>query len=92
MGATDDPRMPNCGRIYIGLPSLKQIWSLSLDEYWKRGKLLGNARCTWSGRLRSTNQNYKTWRMQAGFWTNWKESVSPLAIQDPISPPQSVKD
>src|ERR1039457_7630734 len=88
----DDPKMRNYGSSCTGLPSLKQIWSLSLDEYWKRGKLLGNAHCTWSGRRRSTHQNYKTWRMQVGFWTNWKESVSPLDIQDTISPPRSVKD
>src|ERR1039457_6576532 len=88
----DDPKMRNYGSSCTGLPSLKQIWSLSLDEYWKRGKLLGNAHCTWSGRLRTTNQNYKTWCMQVGFWTNWKESVRPLDIQDPISQPRSIKD
>ena len=37
-----DPKVPNYGSIYIGLPSLKQIETLSLDDYWKRGKLLRN--------------------------------------------------
>ena len=42
-GETDNPKMPNCGRSYTELPSLKQIWNLSLNEYLKREKLPGSA-------------------------------------------------
>jgi C4-dicarboxylate-specific signal transduction histidine kinase len=44
--ATDDPKMANHGSSYTGLPSVKQTWNLSLDEYLKREKLLGNAQST----------------------------------------------
>jgi hypothetical protein len=46
MRATDDLKMSNHGSSYTGLPSLKRTWNLSLDEYLKREKLLGNAQST----------------------------------------------
>jgi hypothetical protein len=46
MRAPDEPKMPNHGSSHTGLPSLKQTWNLSLDEYLKREKLLGNAQST----------------------------------------------
>jgi hypothetical protein len=43
MSAPGDPKLSDHGSSYTGLPSLKQTWNLSLDEYLKREKLLGNA-------------------------------------------------
>jgi hypothetical protein len=49
MRAMHDPKVPNYGSIYLGLPSVKQLGNLSFGEYWKRvHKLLLSMAPAWS--------------------------------------------
>lgn len=56
MRAMFDPKVANYGSICIGPPSLRQIWNLSPDKHWNRGKLAGQCAMHLIREAASTNQ------------------------------------